>query len=534
MTNKEIEANIKRAFENAAPDSFDSVMADCNERNGGFEIMEENKKTRFKFRYTGLIAACVAVLIGIFGFGYYFMNYAVDSTVSLDVNPSIEIKVNRGEKVLEVTPLNEDGKIVLGDMDLKGSSLDVSVNALIGSMLRNGYLSDISNSVLVSVDGNDPERSAQMQKRLSEEISALLQTDSFSGAVLSQTIQQDDNVKSLAEQYGISEGKAQLISQIAGKNPRYMFEELVPLSINELNLIANPGASELADVESVGSASDKGYIGEAKAKSIALKHAGVSASDIYGYGCEMDYEMGKMIYEIEFKRAGYEYGYDIDALSGKILSSEKERDDDYMTPSGNTSGGNTGSGNSGNSGNTGTTANSGNSGNTGTTANSGNSGGNLIGASAAKSAAFKHAGVSSSKATKVKCSLEWEHGKQVYEVEFDSAGYEYSYEIDASTGKVISHEKERDDDYFKSTTAAPAAPSNSGGTKLVGADAAKAAAFKHAGVSSGSASKVECSLEWENGKQIYEVEFVCAGYEYSYEIDAASGKVLHYEKDFDD
>ena len=91
-----------------------------------------------------LLAGCAV------GYGAYRQNYAVDATVSLDVNPSVEIQVNRKDQVLEVTPLNEDGKRVIGDMDFSGSDLDVTVNALIGSMLQNGYLSELANSLPVS------------------------------------------------------------------------------------------------------------------------------------------------------------------------------------------------------------------------------------------------------------------------------------------------------------------------------------------------------------------------------------------------
>lgn len=60
--------------------------------------------------------------------------------------------------MLRVNALNEDGRIVLGDMNFSGSSLDVTVNALVGSMLRNGYLSELANSILVSVDNGDPAK----------------------------------------------------------------------------------------------------------------------------------------------------------------------------------------------------------------------------------------------------------------------------------------------------------------------------------------------------------------------------------------
>lgn len=68
-------------------------------------------------------------------------------------------------------------------------------------------------------------------------------------------------------------GKAQLIQQIAAENSRYTFADLVPLSINELNLLRSSGASEreaVDSVQSVGDASDKAYIGAEKAKKAAF------------------------------------------------------------------------------------------------------------------------------------------------------------------------------------------------------------------------------------------------------------------------
>ena len=47
-------------------------------------------------------------------------------------------------------------------------------------------------------------------------------------------------------------------------------------------------------------------------------------------------------------------------------------------------------------------------------------------------------------------------------------------------------------------------------------------------------SHLTAELDKENDKVMYEVEFKQGGYEYNYYIDATSGKVLHYEKEFED
>ena len=60
-------------------------------------------------------------------------------------------------------------------------------------------------------------------------------------------------------------------------------------------------------------------IGYAKAKSIALNHAGLSENQAYDMDIELDDEDGKLVYEIEFKSGGMEYSYEINAATGAIL-----------------------------------------------------------------------------------------------------------------------------------------------------------------------------------------------------------------------
>ena len=69
-----------------------------------------------------------------------------------------------------------------------------------------------------------------------------------------------------------------------------------------------------------------GVIGASKAASIALKNANLKKSQVRDFSCELDVENGVKVYEVDFDYGKYEYSYDIDAYSGKILHREKERD----------------------------------------------------------------------------------------------------------------------------------------------------------------------------------------------------------------
>ena len=543
MANKDTEQKIKQAFSNAVPDIRDSILSDCKSQKGAVIIMTDtNKRTFSPRRLAGIAAAFVLLIGGMAGFQTYRANYSVASTVSLDVNPSIEIQVNKKEEVLAVNPRNEDAQIVVGDMDFKGSNLDVAVNALIGSMLRNGYLNELANSILISVDNQDPAKSAELQERLANEINAVLQSGTFDGAVLSQSISADSKLRELADTYGITLGKAQLIQQITQQSAFYSFEDLVPLSINELNLLTESGNLNLANVSSLGTASDKAYIGQEKAKQAAISHAGASADKLTEYEIELDFEHGVMVYEVEFKCEGFEYDYEIDAITGAVLKSEKEPDNDYVPPRTDTAQPETGSssqtgGNAPQIDNSSSPANNGNTPQTNqnpgqASSEDQNSKASYISEEQAKNAALSHAGVSANAITAYESDLDREHGIMVYDIDFKCEGFEYDYEIDAATGSVLKNQKERDDDYIPAQSGGSQTSGGSG--SYIGEASAKEIAFTHAGVAANTVYEYESDLDEEHGTMIYEIEFKAGNYEYEYEIDAVSGSVLKYEWDEND
>ena len=67
------------------------------------------------------------------------------------------------------------------------------------------------------------------------------------------------------------------------------------------------------------------FIGEAKAVSIALSNAHVDESLAKNLVCKLDVDDGVKVYEVEFYFNGYEYEYEINAVSGKIIKAEKDK-----------------------------------------------------------------------------------------------------------------------------------------------------------------------------------------------------------------
>ena len=68
------------------------------------------------------------------------------------------------------------------------------------------------------------------------------------------------------------------------------------------------------------------FIGEEKAKELALKKAEIGAENVKFDRIELDYDDGVWQYEVDFKYGDIEYDVDINAENGEILSFEKEKD----------------------------------------------------------------------------------------------------------------------------------------------------------------------------------------------------------------
>lgn len=486
MDESTMEQRLRTAVEHAAPDNLERILASCTQQKGTVIPMTPPKKKR-RWIPAAMAAALVIVCGLSFGTLRWRSDHTVDSTVTLDVNPSISLDVNAKERVLAVTPLNEDATIILGDMDLTGTDLTVAVNALIGSMVQNGYLDDLQNSILVTVQNDDAARSDQLRQEITDTISGTFQADQLDGAVLTQSVTSSAELTALAEQYGISEGKAALIQEVIAQDATLTFASLAPLSVNEIALIAQSRDLTTSSVTQTGSASDKAYITADEARAAAYAHAGVSAGDVAWCETEFDSEDGIMVYELEFTVDGVEYEYDIDARTGSVVKYSRE-------------GGWSGSGTSG-----------------GSTASSGTD----IGADKAAQTALADAGLNSSQVTGLKTRQDWDDGRLHYEVEFRSGGVEYDYELSAD-GTILKADRDTDDDYVPSSTGASLTE-----------EEAKAAAFRHAGVSASSVSGLEIQRDRDDGQELYEIEFRVGSTEYEYEI-RTDGTILKAERDTDD
>lgn len=423
---KQISNKLKDAFKHCTPNDLDIILDKCNVERKEYSMKKDNirKKDKEGSWFKNLSFVMCGVFIAFMG---VFVTYRLDqnkvtSIVEFDVNPSVELKINKEEKILEANSLNDDGEVILKGMDLKNTDIDVAVNAIIGSMLKNGYISELQNSILVSVKNDDSVKGKELEDRISKEISDLLVSSKIEGAIMTQTLKTDETKTSNSN---ISVGKEKLINEIVAANNTLKFEDLAKLNINELNVLKESLNVKADKITSTGTASQKAYIGKDKAKTNALNNAGLKVANVYDVEVDFDSENGILVYEVSFKTKTKEYEYEINAKTGEVVRKEVETNDDYNGELDKTSTNSKPS--------------------TGGSSSNSSSSSSLISKSEAKSIALKRAGVSSSDIKNYKIELDLDDGVKVYEVSFRVGRVEYDVEINAKTGKVLDYDREIDD-----------------------------------------------------------------------------------------
>ncbi|GLC83383.1 anti-sigma-I factor RsgI family protein [Lacrimispora brassicae] len=234
LNRQQIEACLKSAARNLTPNVLERIDLSTPQTKA-------EKETRSVFflrqRVIGTLVAACFCIIALAGGTYTYQNGKVDSVIGIDVNPSVELSVNKRNKVLGAKALNEDAESILQDMDLKGVDLNTAVNAVIGSMVTHGFFSDLDNAILVTVSNDSISKASNLRFEVVSDIQNTLEQNQVKAVVYDQQVMEEDEVKRLAEEYKISYGKAYFLRELILQNSSLTMDdmkELAPLTMEEI------------------------------------------------------------------------------------------------------------------------------------------------------------------------------------------------------------------------------------------------------------------------------------------------------------
>ena len=248
------------------------------------------------------------------------------------------------------------------------------------------------------------------------------------------------------------------------------------------------------------------YISIEQAQETALDAAKIDTADADISSATLSEVAGVTCYKVEFTSGDHAYSYSINAENGEVLEmSSREQstsaattDEDTQTvapsavPSADTS-----------------TAPA-------QTAPNTNTSTGAVDEAKAQEIALAHAGIKAADATITKSKLDYDDGRQVYEIEWYANGAKYDYEIAVATGEIINS------GYEAKTVV------GTGNSATVSEVTAKQAAL--ARVSGATEADIyEWKLDYDDGRPEYEGKIIYDGSEYEFTIDATTGTITEWD-----
>ena len=396
LTDQEVEYMLAKAVVQQVPDIYQQASSAPITPLTVVDEIVPRQFPRQRLHWQRLAAACVLLVLcagGIFS----WLWFSTKAVVSIDVNPSVALSLNRFEYVIDTQAGNTDGAEVLDDVSLKNLKLSTALDALMGAMSRKGYLDDQAQ-ISVFVDGSDDDFNRELYDEITEDL-AHLAPDAVTQVGESATAQPD--TQQPPEQQTTEQTTEQPSAEQTTEQP-------ATDQTTEQPAAEQPITGQTGEQQPQQSAS----ITEEQAKEIAASHAGVAVADLTFHSVSLEEDDGRRVYDVEFYSGSTEYDYEIDAATGDILSYDNDVENFSIPQQQNAQGAQSAAT------------------------------GSYIGEDAAKAAALQRAGLTEDQVLWEKCELDEDDGRFSYELEFSSGQHEYECEVEAFTGEILNFEQD--------------------------------------------------------------------------------------------
>lgn len=213
---------------NKIQDAFGHIQADTRLKESTKQFLREQSREKLRPGYHtamkyAVSAVCLMLFLVMTGAGYSWIWRPV-SYVSIDVNPSIELALNRFDRVVSAEAYNVEGEEILDGLSLKWKKYTEAIDTVIGCDGMQSYLTDTSQLVLTVVADSANEA------ELTEGVKAC--TSHVEGSCHSE--QADINAAPQAHENGVSCGKYKAYQELLRYDSSVTLEECRKMSMEEI------------------------------------------------------------------------------------------------------------------------------------------------------------------------------------------------------------------------------------------------------------------------------------------------------------
>lgn len=224
-------------------EAFDNIHAEeeLKMKTKAFLLSKTQKAEKSKWiPHKRLIPVLACLVFLFFGFGGYWIYFTPAATISIDVNPSIELGVNRFDKVVSIEGYNEDGRTFANSLNIKYMNYEEAVQQILASDSIAVLLSQ-NELLTITVVGPDEKR---CEKILSDMESCTNEhANTYCHCAASDEV-------AAAHEAGLSYGKYKAFLELQTVNPNLTLEDIQDMTMKEIqDLLKELPASESDSIE---------------------------------------------------------------------------------------------------------------------------------------------------------------------------------------------------------------------------------------------------------------------------------------------
>lgn len=232
MQEKDIREKLNQELEEMAPDMLEKILSKPIEpvknekelfgRNKSLFKEKKNIKQYFIVPAMLAVAACLVMAVILMKplFNVQNNNTKMAFSIIVDVNPSVEIQVNKDGKVDRVLADNKDAKSMIREINgeiKKDYDYNDAMKVVIKNFKKNGYLKKKNSAMLVSLTNEKEDVPKEKLKEIKIETTKVLADKKIKCKTVFQNCKIDGDVKKVAKKNDVSVGKASLCIKLAQK-----------------------------------------------------------------------------------------------------------------------------------------------------------------------------------------------------------------------------------------------------------------------------------------------------------------------------
>lgn len=217
---------------NRIKDTFNNIHAESElkEETKNFILNKtKNNKLYNISTYKKVIPVIICFIFVVIGFSGYKIYFTEASIISIDINPSLELNLNRFGKVISVKSYNDDGYNILKDIDIKYMDYRSAIEKILKTQSMSDYLSE-NEMLSIAVVGKNEQESRKILDNIQNCVPKQKNICCYAG--------NSDDVKE-AHSAGISVGKYRAFLELQEVNPDVTLDDIKELTMRQIRDMIN-------------------------------------------------------------------------------------------------------------------------------------------------------------------------------------------------------------------------------------------------------------------------------------------------------